>query len=84
MNNRNFESELKRLCVKPDVQIVGLTSKIIARFFKDYDVEELYSYSDNNLGNGLSYQKAGGILVKETGPALLFSSWTDPTDVYSW
>lgn len=84
MNNRNFESELKRLCVKPDVQIVGLTSKIIARFFKDYDVEELYSYSDNNLGNGLSYQKAGGVLVKETGPALLFSSWTDPTDVYSW
>lgn len=84
MNNRNFESELKRLCVKPDVQIVGLTSKIIARFFKDYDVEELYSYSDNNLGNGLSYQKAGGLLVKETGPSLLFSSWTDPTDVYSW
>lgn len=84
MNNRNFESELKRLCVKPDVQIVGLTSKIIARFFKDHDVEELYSYSDNNLGNGLSYQKAGGVLVKETGPSLLFSSWTDPTDVYSW
>ena len=84
MNNRNFESELKRLCVKPEVQVVGLTSKIIARFFKDYDVEELYSYSDNNIGNGLSYQKAGGILVKETGPALLFSSWTDPTDVYSW
>lgn len=84
MNNRNFESELKRLCVKPDVQIVGLTSKIIARFFKDYDIEELYSYSDNNIGSGLSYQKAGGVLVKETGPALLFSSWTDPTDVYSW
>lgn len=84
MNNRNFESELKCLCVKPDVRIVGLTSKIITCFFKDYDVEELYSYSDNNIGNGLSYQKAGGILVKETGPSLLFSSWTDPTDVYSW
>lgn len=77
--------ELKRLCFAPGVQIVGGLSKLIAHYFRsDPDCVAIYSYSDNSLGNGEAYRKAGAEFVKETGPALKFLSPQDGRDSYSW
>lgn len=77
--------ELKRLCFKPGVQVVGGLSKLITHYFRSYlDCVSIYSYSDNSLGNGDSYGRAGAVFVKETGPALKFISPKDGHDSYSW
>lgn len=79
------DMELKRLCFKPGIQIVGGLSKLITHYFRSYpDCLSIYSYSDNSLGNGESYKKAGAEFLKETGPALKFISPKDGHDSYSW
>jgi len=81
----NGTTELKRMCFAPYIQIVGGVSKIIKTYFKDHpELDELYSFSDNNYGNGQGYASAGAEFVHETGPSLVFVSPTDPQDRYSW
>ena len=87
VNVRNHSSrlELKRLAVKQNVQIIGLTSKLakhIFEFFPDYN--ELLSYSDNNFGFGKSYEKAGFEFIGYTNPSEIFVSTTSGDDTYSW
>lgn len=76
--------ELKRMCFLPGIQIVGGLSKVIKTFMGMYPGYDLISYSDNNLGDGLSYKAAGGEFIRETGPSKLFVNLFDPTDRYSW
>lgn len=76
--------ELKRMCFLPGVQVVGGLSKVIKMFMDMYPGFDLMSYSDNNLGDGLSYKAAGGEFIRETGPSKLFVNLFDPTDRYSW
>lgn len=77
--------ELKRLCFKPSIQVVGGVSKIINHYFKDHPtINELYSFSDNNYGNGNGYKASGAQFIKETGPSCIFVSPTNPSDRYSW
>lgn len=76
--------EIKRLCVKPDIKIHGLISKIIKRFFKDYpEYQTMLTYSDNNFGDGLSYQKTGFKFIKETKQSVKFISESNVNDNYS-
>lgn len=77
--------ELKRLCFMPDVQVIGGLSKLTAHYFRKHpECHTIFSYSDNSLGNGMSYEKAGAEFIKETGPALKFISPHDGRDTYSW
>ena len=76
--------ELKRLCFKPGIQVIGGLSKFIKRYFKDFDDDVITSYSDNNYGDGNGYASAGAEFVKETGPSLVFISPSNPLDTYSW
>ena len=76
--------ELKRMCFLPGVQVVGGLSKVIKMFMDMHPGFDLMSYSDNNLGDGLSYKAAGGEFIRETGPSKLFVNLFDPTDRYSW
>ena len=76
--------ELKRLCFKPGIQVLGGLSKFIKRYFKDFDDDVITSYSDNNYGDGNGYASAGAEFVKETGPSLVFVSTSNPLDTYSW
>lgn len=77
--------ELKRLCFAPGVQVIGGLSKLIAHYFRLHsECVAVYSYSDNSLGNGNAYEKAGAEFIKETGPALKFISPKDGRDSYSW
>ena len=72
------------MCFLPGVQVVGGLSKVIKMFMDMYSGFDLMSYSDNNLGDGLSYKAAGGEFIRETGPSKLFVNLFDPTDRYSW
>lgn len=77
--------ELKRLCFQPGVQVIGGLSKLISHYFCQHpECVTIYSYSDNSLGNGMAYEKAGAVFIKETGPALKFISPKDGHDTYSW
>lgn len=78
--------ELKRLAWRSDVQVRYGLSKLIAQVQHDHQDEYtgLLSYSDNNIGDGSSYQKTGFEFVKETGPQLTFINPRHPEDHYSW
>lgn len=77
--------ELKRLCFAPDTQVVGGLSKLIKHYFREHpECGLVYSYSDNNLGPGTAYERAGARFVRETGPSLKFISPKDGRDCYSW
>lgn len=79
------QAELKRLCFAPTVQILGGISKLIANFFREHpELETVMTFSDNDLGDGHGYEKAGAELIGETGPSLRFVSWSDSSDTYSW
>lgn len=77
--------ELKRLCFKHGVQVLGGLSKFISAYFKsDAECEVIKSFSDNNIGNGMSYGRAGAKLVGETKTSLCFVSPSNGLDMYSW
>lgn len=79
------EAELKRLCFAPSIQILGGVSKLITNFFREHpETRTVMTFSDNDLGDGHGYEKAGAQLIGETGPSLRFVSWSDPLDTYSW
>lgn len=78
--------ELKQLCWQKDVQVRYGLSKMVAfakrTFSKKY--QGLLSYSNNDIGNGESYAKAGFKFVQETSPQLHFVNPKNPTDEYKW
>lgn len=85
--NSEYDFELKRLAFKTNVKVMGGTSKIISKFFKDHpDVNAIYSYSDNDWGSGSSYEKSGFKFLLETGPSLTFVARHSRSheDRYSW
>ena len=82
---KDKEAELKRLCFAPTVQILGGISKLVKNFFREHpETQTVMTFSDNDLGDGHGYEKAGAKLIGETGPSLRFVSWADPLDTYSW
>lgn len=77
--------ELKRLCFKNGVQVLGGLSKFIKVYFKsDADCDIIKSFSDNNIGDGVGYARAGAELVGETKTSLCFISPSNGLDMYSW
>ena len=77
--------ELKRLCFKRGVQVLGGLSKFIKAYFKsDVECEIIKSFSDNNIGDGVGYARAGAELVGEIKTSLCFISPNNGLDMYSW
>lgn len=77
--------ELKRLCFKRGVQVLGGLSKFIKAYFKsDTNCDIIKSFSDNNIGDGTGYLRAGAKLVGETKTSLCFVSSSNGLDMYSW
>lgn len=77
--------ELKRLCFKRGVQVLGGLSKFIRAYFKsDIGCDIIKSFSDNNIGDGVGYARAGAELVGEIKTSLCFISPSNGLDVYSW
>lgn len=77
--------ELKRLCFKHGAQVLGGLSKFIKAYFKsDTNCDIIKSFSDNNIGDGTGYLRAGAKLVGETKTSLCFVSSSNGLDMYSW
>lgn len=57
--NSKKEYELIRFCNKINFNVIGSASKLFSYFLKNYQVEEIISYSDISLFNGNLYQKLG-------------------------
>lgn len=77
--------ELKRLCFKHGAQVLGGLSKFIKAYFKsDADCDIIKSFSDNNIGDGVGYLRAGAELVGEIKTSLCFISPNNGLDMYSW
>lgn len=77
--------ELKRLCFKHGMQVLGGLSKFISAYFKsDTDCDIIKSFSDNNIGYGVGYARAGAELVGEIKASLCFISPSNGLDMYSW
>lgn len=77
--------ELKRLAFKSDVQVRYGISKIVAQLSRDFpEYNWLMTYSNNNMGHGNGYERAGFTFVKDTGAQLTFVNPKNPLDTYSW
>lgn len=77
--------ELKRMVFKPNIQIRFGLSKGIKDFHKMFpEYKTILSYSNNDLGTGEAYQKAGFEYIKEVKSAETYYSLSNPNDTYSW
>lgn len=77
--------ELKRLAFKSDVQVRYGISKLITRLSRDFpEYNQLMTYSNNNMGHGNGYARAGFTFVEDTGAQLTFMNPKNPLDTYSW
>lgn len=78
--------ELKRLGWRADVQVRYGISKIMADVRRDLasTYKGLMTFSDNNIGQGQGYEKAGFTLLKESKPQLTYVNPNHPADHYSW
>lgn len=81
---KRYDLELKRLAFKHGYKIIGGTSKLIKYILKNNSIKTLMTYSDNNWGTGVSYEKSGFTLIKNNKPTVLFVSNTNGSDTYSW
>lgn len=75
-NKYNNDVELKRLVFKKGFSVVGGASKIIKHFHLNYkNYKNLYTFSDNNLGNGNVYDVLGFSLIDNIEEQII---WYNP------
>jgi hypothetical protein len=60
--------EMLRFCNKLNTNVVGGASKLFKYFIRNYQVNEVISYSDNSRGQGNLYKQLGFNLIHETEP----------------
>ena len=63
---RSFE--LLRFCHKSDLAVIGGISKLIQAFVKDFNPQDIMTYSDKDWGGESSLQKIGFVIEGETAP----------------
>lgn len=60
--------ELNRFCSKLDTSVIGVASKLLKYFTKNFEWTNIFSYADRRWSNGNLYQKLGFSSDGETGP----------------
>lgn len=60
--------ELNRFCGKKDYHILGIGSKLLAYFKRNWKWSKIFSYADKRWSNGNLYYKLGFKLIEETKP----------------
>jgi len=66
--SNNDTWELNRFCNKLDYSVVGIASKLLTYFTRNYQWHKIFSYADRRWSNGNLYRKLGFLLEGETGP----------------
>lgn len=60
--------EINRFCSKLNVNVIGAASKLFKHFIKEYNPDQVLSYSDNRWSNGNLYRTLGFEFKQETKP----------------
>jgi len=60
--------ELSRFCSKINYHIVGIASKLLKHFERNYEYNEIFSYADRRWSVGNLYEKLGFNFIKKTQP----------------
>ena len=74
LNGRQTEGtyEMLRFCNKLNTTVVGGASKLLKRFIKDINPNEVISYSDRRWGTGDMYKQLGFTLDHTTKPSYFY------------
>ena len=67
--NGKKEFELIRFCNKLNLNVIGAASKIFSFFLKNYEYDNIISYSDISMFDGGMYQKLGFTEVSISDPS---------------
>lgn len=65
-NNNDNVYEISRFCT--NCNIIGIASKFLKYFQKNYEWNEIFSYADRRWSEGNLYEKIGMKLIKNTKP----------------
>jgi len=68
---RNYKGdvwELSRFCSKINYRVIGIASKLLKYFERNYSWNEIFSYADRRWSGGNLYEKLGFNFVRETQP----------------
>ena len=65
-NNNDNIYEISRFCTNKNV--IGIASKLLKYFQRNYKWKEIYSYADRRWSKGDLYEKIGMIFIKNTKP----------------
>lgn len=85
VRNKPDMIEIARVAWRPGYQVRYGLSKIIDVIKETHpERHRILSFSDNRMGNGQSYGKAGFRYDGDTSPSLWFINPDDPNDSYSW
>jgi len=60
--------ELSRFCSKINYRVIGIASKMLSYFKKNYPWKEVFSYSDRRWSDGNLYERIGFKLIGNTKP----------------
>ena len=67
--NKSCEYELLRYCVRPDVNIIGGSSKLFKQAINDLNANSVVSYCDLSKFTGNVYEKLGFTLHRKADPS---------------
>jgi hypothetical protein len=58
--------ELIRFCNLKNTIVIGAASKLFTYFLKNFNIEQIVSYSDNNISDGQIYEKLNFVNTNES------------------
>lgn len=67
-NSKNGVFELSRFCCKINNRVIGVFSKFIKYFEKNYNYDEIFTYADRRWSIGNVYEKVGFAFIGDTKP----------------
>lgn len=69
-HHKEYEWEIIRSCTRLNTQVIGGVNKLFKAFIRDQKPNQVFSYCDFNLFNGVSYEKIGMQYIGLTAPNL--------------
>lgn len=71
--NKNYSWEIIRFCNKKNLAVSGSFSKLFSWFVKEYNPDNVVTYSDLRWGKGSVYTTAGFTWIRNTQPAAWYT-----------
>jgi len=68
VHNKKDEYELSRFCSKINTRVVGIASKLLRYFTRNYDPKYIFSYADKRWSDGNLYKQLGFSYDHDSAP----------------